>query len=99
MTFLLGQIVYVLTTSFLCVKSVIYQLLQAVITRLMHPEVINIRYFWIRFAIAAFGICGYAISMTGSGQTGSYPYKPEVILIHVKISPELSQIKLESLFQ
>jgi len=30
----------------------------------MHPEVINIRYFWIRFAIAAFGICGYAISMT-----------------------------------
>ena len=71
----------------------------------MHPEVINIRYFWIRFAIAAFGICGYAISMTGSGQTGSYPYKPEVILepevilIHVKTSPELSQIKLESLFQ
>jgi len=44
--------------------GVIYQLLQAVITRLMHPEVINIRYFWIRFAIAAFGICGYAISMT-----------------------------------
>ena len=51
----------------------------------MHPEVINIRYFWIRFAIAAFGICGYAISMTGLARTGSDgPDEPEVVLMDRK---------------
>ena len=39
-------------------------MLQAVITRLMHPEVISIRYFWYRFAIAAVGLAGFFICMT-----------------------------------
>ena len=61
----------------------------------MHPEVINIRYFWIRFAIAAFGICGYAISMTGLARTGSNHW---VVLIP-EVKSEMSQRKLELLFQ
>ena len=39
-------------------------MLQAVITRLMHPEVISIRYFWYRFAIAAIGLAGFFICLT-----------------------------------
>ena len=39
-------------------------MLQAIITRLMHPEVISIRYFWYRFAIAAVGLAGFLICMT-----------------------------------
>ena len=39
-------------------------MLQAVITRLMHPEVINIRYFWCRFTIFVIAACGYLLSMT-----------------------------------
>ena len=39
-------------------------MLQAVITRLMHPEVISIRYFWYRFAIAAVGLAGFFICLT-----------------------------------
>ena len=45
-------------------SRVTYQMLQAVITRLMHPEVISIRYFWYRFAIAAVGLAGFFICLT-----------------------------------
>ena len=38
--------------------------LQAALTRLMHPEIVDMKQFWIRLWIAIFGIAFYATAMT-----------------------------------
>jgi len=38
--------------------------LQAALTRLMHPEIVDMKQFWIRLWIAIFGVAFYATAMT-----------------------------------
>jgi len=40
-----------------------YQFLQSILTRMMHPEVVDIRMFWYRLCISMIGIFGYFTGM------------------------------------